>query len=307
MFAIESKNLTKKYGSKTVVDNINLKITKGSIFGFLGKNGAGKSTYINMITGLCIPSSGSFIINTDKSNNKINKNVQSLIGVMPDYSSFYDDLTAIEHMEYFNNIIGLKKGKEEIAKILKRVGLEGNINLKVKKYSFGMKKKLGIAQALINNPEVLFLDEPTSGVDADSVLIIHELIRDISKEGTTIFLTSHNLDEIEKLCDEIAIMDKGKIVLQGNLATLKSEFKKELEVHIKHGTITPNSIKDLESRISSIGSVIEWKGEHLSLILEAEKYIPVVVRLLVEKGLDIYRIQVNEPTLEEIFLNTGKP
>lgn len=302
MFAIETKDLTKRYGKKTVVDKIDLKVTKGAIFGFLGKNGAGKSTYINMITSLCIPSSGSFSINI----NENIKNKNSLIGVMPDYSSFYDDLTAIQHMEYFSNIMGGEQSKEEIAKILKRVGLWGNSNIKVKKYSFGMKKKLGIAQALINNPQVLFLDEPTSGVDADSILTIHELIKDTAKGGTTIFLTSHNLNEIEKLCNEIAIMDKGKIKVQGSIDMLKKSFKKDLKVSIKHGTTPLNSIKDLEPEITSMGTLIEWKDEQLIMALEEEKIIPSIVRLLINKGLDIFKVQVDEPTLEEIFLNTGK-
>jgi len=304
MYAIETHDLTKKYNDKTVVNKVNLKVKKGSIFGFLGKNGAGKSTFINMLTGLCIPSSGSFTLNSSSNNSQIIP--KNKIGVMPDYSSFYDDLTALDHLKYFSAILNLKLNKNEMVELLSRVGLEDVKNLKVKKYSFGMKKKLGIAQALLNNPDVLFLDEPTSDVDANSILTIHNLIKDIAIEGTTIFLTSHNLDEVEKLCDEIAIMDKGVIKIQGNIETLKREFQKNLTVTIKHGRISSQTQKELKNRLNILGSNIQWRNEQVRLIVEEESVIPIVNKIFIKMNIDVFRIQVYEPTLEEIFLSTGK-
>ncbi|MFP7171690.1 ABC transporter ATP-binding protein [Terribacillus sp. 7520-G] len=304
MYAIETNNLTKKYGEKTVVNQVNLKVKKGSVFGFLGKNGAGKSTLINMLTGLAIPTSGTFKLNLNDSGSK--KKVQAKVGVMPDYSSFYDDLSALEHLRYFSKILGVKMKKEEYIRLLEMVGLESDTKLKVKKFSFGMKKKLGIAQTLLNNPDIIFLDEPTSGVDANSVLTIHSLIKDISSDGTTVFLTSHNLDEVEKLCDEISIMDKGAIKLQGSIDSLKKEFQKNLTVTVKHGHIPAQHKDNLKHKLDSLASNVEWEEEYVRFVVAEEKKISSINRLFTGLDVDVYRIQVYEPSLEEIFLNTGK-
>ena len=130
-------------------------------------------------------------------------------------------MTGKEHIKYFCRILGINKSSEQIGHLFSMLGLENGLNLKVKKYSFGMKKKLGIIQAVVNEPKILFLDEPTSGVDANSILSIHTLIKDIAQTGTTVFITSHNLDEIQKLCNEIAIMKNGNLEIQGNLEKLR--------------------------------------------------------------------------------------
>ncbi|WP_156482439.1 ABC transporter ATP-binding protein, partial [Parageobacillus toebii] len=188
MNVIEAAGITKIYGSKTVVDNVDLKVKKGEIYGFLGRNGAGKSTFINIITGIIKPTSGSFKL-LDEPNLK---KVKHRIGVLPDYSTFYDSLTAIDHLKYYAKISGYKVSTEHCEYILKRVGLLEHAHKKAGKFSFGMKKKLGIAQAIIHNPDLIFLDEPTSGIDAESGLNIQKLIVNLQKEGKTIFMTSHN-------------------------------------------------------------------------------------------------------------------
>ncbi|MCP3029500.1 ABC transporter ATP-binding protein [Halobacillus sp. A5] len=296
MYALETNNLTKKYGNNTVVDHVSLKVEKGTIFGFLGKNGAGKSTFINMVTGLTIPTEGSFTLSPAE---KVN------IGVLPDYSTFYDDMTVLGHLKFFSRIMGLKLPKEEMIQILKRVELEDAINVKAKKLSFGMKKKLGIAQALLNNPEILFLDEPTSGVDANSVLNIHSLIKNIASQGTTIFLTSHNLDEVEKLCDEISIMDKGCIKKQGTITQLRNEFQNNLTVRFKHGEIPDEKFPTLEKELSAYETEIEWGRNYVKLVVPDEETISVINKHFIDTGIDVFRIEVDEPSLEEIFLSTG--
>ncbi|KZM52585.1 MULTISPECIES: ABC transporter ATP-binding protein [Aeribacillus] len=300
MYVIETYNLTKKYGNKNVVNNVSLKVKKGIIFGFLGKNGAGKSTFINMITGLTIPSSGSFTLLS----NKNIKEQRKRFGVMPDYSEFYGDMTAFDHLKFFSKLLGIKLTREDIIQILKRVGLEDAINLKTKKFSFGMKKKLGIAQAILNKPDLLFLDEPTSGVDANSILSIHSLIKDISKQGTTIFLTSHNLDEVEKLCDEIAIIDKGIIKLQGPIEKIKSDYRDNLTIIIKHGKIPENVFSELEYQLKMYSSNITWGMNHVHLMVKDEYTISEINRLFLKMNINVFRIEVEEPTLEEIFLGT---
>ncbi|WP_390504675.1 ABC transporter ATP-binding protein, partial [Staphylococcus pseudintermedius] len=283
MDAITSSKLTKKYGSKKVVDEVSLSITKGTIFGFLGKNGAGKSTFINMITGLCKPTSGEYKLNCE--------NIYKKVGVLPDYSSMYGDLTGKEHIKYFSNILNVKMSNNEIDDLFDSVGLKEGKNLKIKKYSFGMKKKLGIAQSLINKPEILFLDEPTSGVDANSILTIHKLIREVSKNGTTIFITSHNLDEIEKLCDEVAIMSGGQILTQGSLEQLRKIYEENLHLTIEHSDISLNTKNNIERELYDAVSDIKNLviGEKKSTIeMNFKKHIPIVVKILVHNGIGIY-------------------
>ncbi|WP_273853408.1 ABC transporter ATP-binding protein [Guptibacillus spartinae] len=300
MYALETKGLTKIYGSKKVVNEIDLKVGQGSVFGFLGKNGAGKSTFINMLAGLIHPSSGSFTI-LGKQHHQNQK-----IGVLPDYSTFYDDLTALQHLKYFSKLLNVKLTKSELLDLLQRVELEDAANVKAKKFSFGMKKKLGIAQALLNKPDILFLDEPTSGVDANAVLTIHRLIQDISKEGTTIFLTSHNLDEVEKLCDDIAIMNQGVITVRGSMQQLRDKHQNKLIVSLKHTQVNATQMSSLRPQLEDLASAIEW-GENLTtLTVDGEWLIPEINRSFLHANVDVFRIVVDEPSLEEIFIKIGE-
>ncbi|MFD1606425.1 ATP-binding cassette domain-containing protein [Oceanobacillus luteolus] len=304
MKALSTKDLTKKYGNKTVVNHLNLEIEKGSIFGFLGKNGAGKSTFINMITGLTLPTSGSFEILGEQGDSL--HRVRHRIGVLPDYSTFYENFTALEHLKYYSRILRLSLTTNELKEILKQVELEDAINVKTKNYSFGMKKKLGLAQAIINKPELLFLDEPTSGVDANSILNIHTLIKDISAQGTTVFLTSHNLDEVEKLCDDIAIMNKGTIQTKGSMHQLRREYQDNISVYIKHDSISESKQIKLRTELSSLVKNMKVTSDHLELFVEDESVIPKINNYLVSEQINIYRLEVEEPSLEEIFLNLGE-
>lgn len=300
MKAIETKKLTKIYNNKEVVNNINLSIDEGKVFGFLGKNGAGKSTFINMITDLCRPTRGEYQLNVSRGKRDI--------GVLPDYSSFYDNLTGEAHLKYFCNILKIKITKKEISNLFDSVGLSDGLNLKVKKYSFGMKKKLGIAQAVVNKPKVLFLDEPTSGVDANSILTIHNLIIDIAKKGTTVFLTSHNLDEIEKLCDEIAIMDNGKIIKQGNVEKLKKDYEDNLSISIKHREINQSEREVLLKEFQNLKfdtSNFEFQKNITHIDVSNENNIPLLIKIYVTLNIDIYGVNTYEPSLEEIFINSS--
>lgn len=299
MQAITSNKLTKEYGSKRVVNEVSLSVKKGSIFGFLGKNGAGKSTFINMITGLCKPTSGEYKLNC--------KDVYKSVGVLPDYSSMYSELTGKEHIKYFSNILNVKLSNSEIDNLFESVGLTDGMDLKVKKYSFGMKKKLGIAQALINKPEILFLDEPTSGVDANSILTIHKLIKKVSEEGTTIFITSHNLDEIEKLCDEVAIMSEGKILTQGTLEELRKIYEENVSLTIDHSHLSMNKKDDIERELHRVvpdikNITIEESKTIIEMNLKLD--VPLIIRTLVNNDIGIYQVKQKELSLEEIFLKS---
>ncbi|PFG12432.1 ABC transporter ATP-binding protein [Bacillus sp. es.036] len=299
MYAIETEGLTKIYAKKKVVNEIDLKVEQGSVFGFLGKNGAGKSTFINMLAGLIHPSSGSFKILGEQSHQN------QKMGVLPDYSTFYDDLTAFQHLKYFSRLLNVKLPKPEILDLLQRVELEEAAHVKAKKFSFGMKKKLGIAQALINEPDILFLDEPTSGVDANAVLTIHRLIQDISKKGTTIFLTSHNLDEVEKLCDDIAIMNQGVITAKGSMQQLRARYQNKLIVFIKHSRLNEKQMSSLRPQLDELANRVEWDQELTTVTVDGEWLIPEINRSFLHANVDVFRIEVDEPSLEEIFIKIG--
>ncbi|MCZ2739502.1 ATP-binding cassette domain-containing protein [Bacillus safensis] len=303
MYALKTTNLTKRYGNKIVVDKMNLTIDKGTIFGFLGKNGAGKSTFINMVTGIIEPTEGFFEVLGYKKDQQ--KAIWGKIGVLPDYSTFYENMTALDHLKYFSNILKLDLKEKDLIDLLDKVELKDAAKLKAKNFSFGMKKKLGIAQALLNKPDLIFLDEPTSGVDANSVLNIHSIIKEIAKKGTTVFLTSHNLDEVEKLCDEVAIMNKGVIQIKGSMDELRKAYKKNLTVYMKHSAASKTQIESLTLDLKDFAKKSEINELSSQIIIEDESSIPIINKLFISKSVDVFRIEVDEPSLEEIFLNIG--
>ncbi|EKU50362.1 ABC transporter ATP-binding protein [Staphylococcus massiliensis] len=293
MANIKVQNLTKHFGSHQVLDQVNLSIEQGEVYGLLGKNGAGKSTLINIITGFIEPSSGQVHITTPKAK----------IGVLPDYNTMYNNLTGLEHMVYFNRLLKAKKSKEALISILKRVGLEDGIETKVKNYSFGMKKKLGVAQALINDPDLVFLDEPTSGVDANSVLAIHAVMKDLAHNGTTVCYTSHNLDEVEKLSDKIGIMANGHIEIDGSLEEIRAAYLKEIQVTFKVPKLERKDYHTLSEAFKNELLSIQYDEGSLIVCMVDQTCIPKINNQLVHLGYSVYGIQVHEPSLEEIFIN----
>lgn len=301
MYAIETKALTKKYGPRLAVDHLDLQVERGKVFGFLGKNGAGKSTLINMITGLVQPTSGSFELLGESGNG--GKAIYKRVGVLPEYSTFYGDMSAHAHLKYFAHIMGLPWSREDTMNILWQVGLEDAANMKTKKFSFGMKKKLGIAQAILNRPEVIFLDEPTSGVDANAILGIHELIGKIASLGTTVFLTSHNLDEVEKICDEVAIMNQGTLQVKGSMEYLRSKYQENLTIYIKHDPLLKEREETLQQKLMPMVTDMTRNMTGTELTVDAEEKIPHINRVFLDFDIDVYRLEVDEPSLEEIFLH----
>ncbi|CAM3990698.1 ATP-binding cassette domain-containing protein [Mesobacillus zeae] len=299
MIAIETKQLKKSYGAVPVVKGIDLTVEQGEVFGFLGRNGAGKSTFINMLTGIIHPSSGSFsLLGVEGGDDSVKKD----IGVMPDYANLYGSLTALGHLKFFSALSGRPASKAECMKVLEKVGLEMHANKKAVKFSFGMKKKLGIAQAIIHDPELIFLDEPTSGLDAEAVLHIQKLIRDLQKSGKTVFMTSHNLDEVEKLCTRIAIMKEGEIVKIGTMDELRAFYRSSITVKLKHSPIPISEQAKLREWLESAGTSLEMNDSCVTITVDDEQKIAEMVRAFQQCRVDVYRVHVEEPSLEDIFL-----
>lgn len=300
MNAIQTKQLMKQYGTTAVVNGVDLNIAQGEIFGFLGRNGAGKSTFINMLTGITHPTSGKYsILEIEGPNDQVKQH----IGVMPDYSTFYSNLTALEHLRFLSALSKRPATKEHCLEILQKVGLSAHARKKTSKFSFGMKKKLGIAQAIIHDPKLIFLDEPTSGIDAESALQIHQLIRALHKEGKTIFMTSHNLDEVEKLCTRIAIMKDGKLNKIGSMDELRAFYRTTLTVKIKHSAFPPAKQTSIAKWLETIGTDLQLNPSYLSITLPTEKAIAEVIHAFSHWEIDTFRVEVKEPSLEEIFLD----
>ena len=222
---LSAKHLSKSFGSTIAVDDLTLEITSGEFFGFLGPNGAGKTTTIRMLTGIIPPDNGEIIIDglpyTDKTK------IAQIIGVMPESRGFYDWMTAVEYLQFFADIYRIKSKEQTdiIASLLLQVGLLDNksIRMRINAYSRGMKQRLGIARALINNPKILFLDEPTLGLDPQGQEDIQALLQSLNQQGVTIFFSSHLLDEVAELCSRVAIINYGKLVASGTIAELQKQ------------------------------------------------------------------------------------
>jgi len=293
---IEIKGLTKRFKKLVAVNNLNLNVYKGDVFGFLGPNGAGKSTTIRMLLTLINPTSGSInIFNKDLKQNR--KEILSKVGAIVEKPDFYMYLTAYKNIEFLSKISGMNISKKEIMEILDFVGLADRYNSKVKTFSHGMKQRLGIAQALIHDPELIILDEPTTGLDPQGIKEIRDLILLLSKEkGKTIFLSSHILREIELISTRMIIINKGTTKIEGTVEELLNLEKLKVKFEIN------NSKKALNILEQS-----SWKENFLSaennyLIFEMKKSeIHELTKYLINSNLEVSAV-IPMRSLEDYFL-----
>ncbi|MEZ5345140.1 MAG: ABC transporter ATP-binding protein [Pyrinomonadaceae bacterium] len=304
---IEIDNLSKDYEKgfwkkKKVraLDELSLNVEEGQIFGFLGGNGAGKSTTIKLLMSIIFPSGGSAkIFGQDISDVKMH----SKIGYCPENPYFYDYLKASELMNYFGSLFGLEPAvrKQRTEELLTRVGLdEKDWNRQLRKFSKGMLQRVGIAQSLVNDPDLVFLDEPMSGLDPVGRREIRELIAELRESGKTVFMSSHILSDIEALCDNVAILRKGKLVAQGNLQELltKSGEKQTFEISVK-GV----SAEVLEKELSEISLIrIAGKASGATVEVGSETDIENVLRALRKVNGSLTSVQPVKLSLEEFFV-----
>ena len=229
---IKTKNLTKVYEGVKAVDSLDLTVAKGDVFGFLGPNGSGKTTTMGMMIGEIEPTSGQCLIkDIDVLRHPLE--VKRIIGYMPDGLGFYENLNARQNLKYFSEFYDMPADKAEkrIAELLEYVGLKG-VEKKTDGFSRGMKQRLGLAQALLNDPEVIFMDEPTNGLDPQGVMQVRNIIKDLSSQGKTIFFSSHILEEVRQVCKTVGIITKGKLIAQGTLDEVRQKMQKEQAVTI---------------------------------------------------------------------------
>ncbi|MDD2778203.1 MAG: ATP-binding cassette domain-containing protein [Methanocellales archaeon] len=305
MFAIKVENLTKEFDGLVAVDNVSFDIEAGEIFGLLGPNGAGKTTILSMLSTILKPTSGTAIVN-DLDILKDEDGVRKSIGIVFQDQSLDEELTAYENMDFHGRLYRIPKNlrQERIAELLKLVELEDRKDSLVKTFSGGMRRRLEIARGLLHHPKVLFLDEPTLGLDPQTRNHLWQYIENLNKEkGITIILTTHYMDEADKLCEKVAIIDMGKIIALDTPQKLKEDLGGDV-ITIK----SPDADKIYSKIKASWVKNIESHDGFVTINLEnAEKHITEIVSLSSHNNIDIESISIHKPTLEDVFLNfTGK-
>jgi len=304
--AIRATNLTKKFGDFTAVDHISFEVSKGQIFGLLGPNGAGKSTAIRMLSTLSVPTEGSATVAGFDVKSEDGK-VREHIGLVSEKMIMYDELTARENLTLFGKLYDIPGDilTKRIGKLLSFVRMEQWADHRIDTYSTGMKQRINVIRALVNQPEILFLDEPTLGLDPQSTAEIRELVRRINIEDrTTIILTTHMMTEADMLCDKIGIMDHGKIVALDTSAALKRSISGndttlfEFEIpNLDSGIVS--SVKAL----TSVSSVVQDDPTRLKVSSVGKDSFDTLIDVLRKNGAQIRTVKNLEPTLEDVFLH----
>ncbi|MEK5389087.1 ABC transporter ATP-binding protein [Margalitia sp. FSL K6-0131] len=307
MNVLEIKNLTKKFGDFIAVDNMSLKIEEGEIFGFLGANGAGKSTTINMISGLLRSNEG--VINIlGKNAAKHSRFAKMNIGIVPQDLAIYEDLTAFENVRFFAGLYGLR-GAELDARVkeaLEFVGLSDKHKGYPKNFSGGMKRRLNIACAIAHRPKLIIMDEPTVGIDPQSRNYILTSVRKLNEMGSTIIYTSHYMEEVEEICTRIAIVDHGQIIAEGTKEQLKSIITntKDIWIEVKSAEgLDPNTLQAINGveAVQIEDNVIKINSD------AGVNNLNKIIEQLMKNGAEIRSLEEQEPNLETVFLTlTGR-
>ncbi|WP_374719182.1 ABC transporter ATP-binding protein [Parageobacillus toebii] len=292
-YIVETHNLTKRFGKEIAVNALNLKIPKGEVYGFLGPNGAGKSTTLRMLLGLMRPTAGSVrIFGRDLKKDRISilRNVGSLV----ESPSYYSQLTAYENLEAMRKILG--SPKEKIDEVLDLVRLSNAADKKVKSFSLGMKQRLGIAMALLNDPKLLILDEPTNGLDPSGIIEMRNLIKRLPKEkDITVLISSHLLSEIDQVATYVGVISKGKLIFQDSIKAMRN--KAQLKIRLKVSDAN-NAYRSLLAK----GIKTHYQDHIIYLYEQSDEAVAAVVETLVDEGYSVYRVEEEHQSLEDIFL-----
>lgn len=287
---LKCKDLHKKIGKKEILKGVSLEVNEGDILGFIGPNGAGKTTTIKLILGLQGITSGEVNINGYDIKKDFTKAIRR-VGAIIENPDLYMYLTGYENLKLVANMY---KGitKERIMEVVKLVKLENRINDKVSKYSLGMRQRLGVAQAILHKPNLLVLDEPTNGLDPEGIKEMRDLLKKLAKQGMAIFISSHNLAEMETLCNKVCIIQNGEVVETNDIPAIKSTG----EAHYK--IVVDNTEKITE--IISVPTEIKEKDE-FTIIAEREQ-VPNIIKILIENNIKVYEVNEEKLSLEDAFL-----
>lgn len=295
---IRTESLTKVYNNVKAVDSIDINIGNGEICGFVGPNGAGKTTTIGMLVGLIEPTGGKcFIKDIEVTRNPLQ--VKRMIGYLPEGVGFYANLSARQNLRYLSKFYGLNEAEANarISELLAYVGL-ANVDKPVGAFSRGMRQRLGLARALLNDPEVIFLDEPTNGLDPEGVIQFRKIIKEQAAKGKTIFFSSHILDEVQHVCNTICIISKGRIMAQGTLDEVRKKMRKDERMTIKIKVV------GTMPKLTDPGIVDATYNDGTATLHVQSDIVNEVASELMKSGVRIREIKVEEESLEDIFLET---
>ena len=301
MNSIEVNNLTKRFGDFTSVDNITFNVKKGEVFGFLGANGAGKSTTIRMLCGILSPTSGDALVG-GYSVMKQPDMVKQSIGYMSQRFSLYNDLTVEENIDFFGGVYGIENHELEKRKrwVLSIANLEGKEKVMTESLPGGIKQRLALGTAVIHRPEIVFLDEPTSGVDPISRRNFWDLINNLSSEGTTVFVTTHYLEEAE-FCNNLILIDAGKLIAEGNPKDLKTKYIKNKMLEIQCDKVV-DALDIISKEKFADETSIFGNSIHVSVnnLFQTNDQIS---RALNKSSINVHKVEEISPTLEDVFIH----
>ncbi|HEX8894127.1 MAG TPA: ABC transporter ATP-binding protein [Terriglobales bacterium] len=292
--AIRTRGLRKVFNGKVAVRNLTLDVPRGEVFGFLGPNGAGKSTSVKMLLGLVFPTSGEAQV-LGRPVGDVKTRVK--VGFLPEHFRFYDWLTATELVKLHGRLYGMSHAKlrERVPALLDLVGLTPHRDKRLRDFSKGMLQRIGLAQALLNEPDLIFLDEPTSGLDPVGRRLVRDIIRAQRDRGATVLLNSHLLGEVEITCDRVAFIKDGEVV---ETRQLSDDTNQQTTVTIR----TANVTQEIASGLARWSRLVRTEGDYLILSVSSGAVIPEIVRYLVAKGADVYEVTPQRVSLEERFL-----
>lgn len=299
---IHTENLTKKFNQALAVEDLTLDVTEGEVFGFLGPNGAGKTTTVRMLTSLIGPTSGSATVSGFRIGLQ-DTEIRRTVGVLTETPGMYDSLSAEYNLRIFAELYEVQDVKGQIDKYLKMLGLYERRLDSTGTFSKGMKQKLAIARALLHEPRVLFLDEPTAGLDPEAAHLVRDFIAELKKEGRTIFLCTHNLDEADRLCDRVGVFKTHMLVVDTPANLRKSVFGRKVVFHLR------SADEHLASTVRDLSFVHEVKIVDNKLVVKLdspETQNPDVVRALVGAGADLQFVGELRHSLEEVYLELVK-
>ncbi len=296
MAVIETKNLAKRYRKIEALRGVSLKVEEREIFGLLGQNGAGKTTLIKILLGITRETLGEAYLLHERAGTPA---VLRRVGYLPEDHRFPDYHTGHSLLDFYGSLLGVSRceRRQRIPEMLELVGLKGRMHYKVRTYSKGMKQRLGIAQALFHNPDVIFLDEPTDGVDPVGRREIRTLLQQLKEEGKTIFINSHLLGEVELVCDRVGILQSGELIRQGDIATLTRQ-RGMFQIGLALDQTFP------QAEVAQIGYPATLRGEYWEIDLADGQSIDPVVDLLRSRGLSIRHLVEKRHSLEDIFMKT---
>jgi ABC-2 type transport system ATP-binding protein len=302
MHIIEAQGLRKEFGDFQAVKGIDFFVEQGEVFGFLGPNGAGKTTTINMLTGLARPSGGTFTIAGLDGIRQIKK-VQGIIGIVPDESNLYDDLSGYENLVFCASLYGMRKQHREkrARELLLQFSLDDTGDRPFKAFSKGMKRKLTIAAGIIHEPKILFLDEPTTGIDVESARQIRQLIASLHAGGTTIFLTTHYIEDAERLCDRIGFIVGGNIITVSTVQDLIREAQKDHILQFSVEGSTPGLRSDLMNAFPGVSSTVQ--ANHMINVQSNEPLeLMPFMEFFDERRITVREARLVRPSLEDVFV-----